>query len=111
MDPPQRRFLLKRRVRTTLVLSIPIFIVACHLLATTLIRSVGLGPFFGGGFSRGGFSSAAAHIRTQRDPQSEPEEPELLSDPVPLPALQRDAEGTDQPAEPQSDPPPVPNLD
>jgi hypothetical protein len=72
VNPPIRRFPMKPRIRTAILLSIPIFIVACHLLVTTLIRNVGLRSFFGGGFSRGGFSSAAAHVRAQRDSSPEP---------------------------------------
>lgn len=97
IDSPPRRFPLKPRIRTALVLSVPIFIVACHLLVTTLVRSVGLGPFFGGGFSRGGFSSAAAHLRAQRDPSPEPM-PEPV--PAPLPAQSPEPESNNEDVQP-----------
>ncbi|KAF8514877.1 hypothetical protein BU17DRAFT_94144 [Hysterangium stoloniferum] len=69
------RFPNKLRVRTALILAIPIFIMACHLLATMLLRHVGLGhSLFRGTLSRGGFSTAAAaHLRAQRDAQPQPE--------------------------------------
>jgi len=85
IDPPTRTSFLKPRIRTALILAIPIFIVACHLLATTLLRSIGQdSPFFGGRFARGGLSSVPAHLRTQRDPQPEPV-PMPLPSPVPVP--------------------------
>ena len=66
---PPRRSLFKPRARTALVLAIPIFIIVCHILASTLLRSVGLaGSLFGGRLSHGGFSGAAVRMRTDRDP-------------------------------------------
>jgi len=64
-----RRLPLKPRTRTALVLAVPIFIIMCHLLASSLFRTVRLGStLFAGSLSRGGgFSSAAAHMRAQRD--------------------------------------------
>ncbi|KAF8592783.1 hypothetical protein K439DRAFT_1656171 [Ramaria rubella] len=89
--------------RTALVLAIPIFIIVCHILASSLLRSVGFaGTIFGASIARGGFSSAAAHMRAQRD-QVAPSE----RLPAPTPALQ--AEPQDQPA--ASQPPPNSTLD
>ncbi|KAF8514999.1 hypothetical protein JB92DRAFT_2916950 [Gautieria morchelliformis] len=77
-----RRLPLKPRTRTALVLAVPIFIIVCHILASSLLRTAGLGnTIFGGSLSRGGFSSAAAHMRAQRDAP--------LPVPVPAPVQHR----------------------
>jgi len=83
-ETPVRRYPLKARTRTALVLAVPIFIIACHLLATSLIRSIGLGnSLFGGRLSRGGFSTAA-HFRAHREAAPQPIPVPDLS-PIPAP--------------------------
>lgn len=72
-DMAPRRLQLKPRARTAVILAVPIFIIMCHILASSFLRTVGFGStLFAGRLSRGGFSSAAAHMRAQRDAQRQP---------------------------------------